>query len=101
MTVIEVTLDEKYNVKLFRNKIKEDLENEKITWQEYREKLKLIIGDKPEPLAMEHFHLPLGLWFVGILISLFCFVAEIINRRRKSKVPDKAREVPAGGSTQH
>ena len=42
--------------------------------------------DEPEPLRMEHFHLPLGMWFVGILISLFCFLAEIIiNRRRKSK----------------
>ena len=35
--------------------------------------------DKPEPLRMEHFHLPLGMWFVGILISLFCFLAEIIK----------------------
>ena len=78
MTVIEVTLDEKYNVKLFRNKIKEDLENEKITWQEYREKLKLIIGDKLEPLAMEHFHFPLGLWVVGTIISISVFVAEIL-----------------------
>ena len=35
---------------------------------------------------MEHFHLPIGIWVVGILISLFCFVTEIIvNRRRKSK----------------
>ena len=41
---------------------------------------------KPEPLRMEHFHLPLGLWFVGILISLFCFLAEIIvNRGRQTK----------------
>ena len=42
--------------------------------------------DEPEPLRMEHFHLPLGMLFVGILISLFCFLAEIIvNRGRKSK----------------
>ena len=42
--------------------------------------------DEPEPLRMEHFYLPLGLWFVGILISLFCFLAEIIiNWIRKSK----------------
>ena len=27
---------------------------------------------------MEHFHLPLGIWFVGLLFSLFCFLAEII-----------------------
>ena len=43
--------------------------------------------DKPEPLAREHFHLPLGMWCVGILISIFCFVAEIIihwNKQRKT-----------------
>ena len=64
----------------------------------------------PEPLRMEHFHLPLGMWMVGLLISLFCFLAEIIvNRGRQTKnmatqedpgvtkstpeseVPDKAR----------
>ena len=28
---------------------------------------------------MEHFHLPLGMWMVGLLISLFCFLAEIIS----------------------
>ena len=40
----------------------------------------------PGPLRMEHFYLPLGMWFVGILISLFCFLAEIIvNRGRKTK----------------
>ena len=55
--------------------------------------------DEPEPLRMEHFHLPLGMWFVGILISLFCFLAEIINnRRRKSKnkteVPMEPQEDP-------
>ena len=60
---------------------------------------------KPEPLRMEHFHLPFGLWFVGILISLFCFLAEIIknwiNKKKAMRlsdtegaeveVPDKAR----------
>ena len=79
--------------------------------------------DEPEPLRMEHFHLPLGMWFVGILISLFCFLAEIIKnwiiKRRAvrlsgtegaevdlamSEVPDKGRvtfqpEVPH--KTQH
>ena len=41
---------------------------------------------KTEPLKMEHFHLSLGLWGVGILISIFCFLAEIINHHvRKSK----------------
>ena len=27
---------------------------------------------------MEHFSLPIGLWFVGTLISIFCFLAELI-----------------------
>ena len=40
----------------------------------------------PEPLRMEHFNLPLGIWMVGLLISLFCFLAEImVNRGRKTK----------------
>ena len=43
----------------------------------------------PEPLQMEHFHFPLGMWFVGILISLFCFLAEIIRHRRR-----KSSDVP-------
>ena len=66
--------------------------------------------DKPEPLRMEHFHLPIGMWFVGILISIFCFLAEVIinwiSKRKAvrlsdtegaevdlavSEVPDKAR----------
>ena len=34
--------------------------------------------DKLEALRMEHFYLPIGLWFVGTLISIFCFLAEII-----------------------
>ena len=55
--------------------------------------------DEPEPLRREHFHLPLGLWFAGTLISLFCFVAEIIiHRLRKSKnktdVPMAPQEDP-------
>ena len=39
--------------------------------------------DKPEALRMEHFHLPLGLWFVGTLISLLCFIAEIFTHRNR------------------
>ena len=42
--------------------------------------------DKPEPLKMEHFYFPLGLWLVGILLSAFCLLAEIsIHRLRKSE----------------
>ena len=49
--------------------------------------------DKPEPLKMEHFHLPLGLWFVGIIISLLCFLAELILHR-KTNVPMSRLEEP-------
>ena len=38
--------------------------------------------DKPEPLKMEHIHLPVGLWCVGTLISLLCLIAEIIIHRK-------------------
>ena len=49
--------------------------------------------DQPEPLRMEHFLLPIGMWCVGILISLFCFLAEIISHR--------IRKIWARGLTQH
>ena len=55
--------------------------------------------DEPETLRMGHFYFPLGMWFVGILISLFSFVAEIIiHRTRKSKtdVPMLPLEKPTG-----
>ena len=38
-------------------------------------------ADKLEALRMEHFYFPLGLWFVGLLLSFLCFIAEIIFRR--------------------
>ena len=38
--------------------------------------------DEPEPLNMEHIHLPVGLWCVGTLISLLCLIAEIIIHRK-------------------
>ena len=52
--------------------------------------------DEPEPLRMEHFHLPLGLWFVGTLISLLCFIAELITHRNRNKtiVPMARLEEP-------
>ena len=41
---------------------------------------------EPEPLRMEHFYFPLGLWLVGILLSVLCLLAEIIiHCLRKSK----------------
>ena len=51
----------------------------------------------PEPLRMEHFYFPLGMWLVGILLSVFCFAGEIIiHRLRKSKtnVPKAILEEP-------
>ena len=45
--------------------------------------------DDPEPLRMEHFYFPLGLWLAGLLISVIFLLAEIIiNRRRKSQSKD-------------
>ena len=46
---------------------------------------------KPEALRMEHFYFPLGLLFVGILVSILCFIAEIsihCIRKFKTKVPN-------------
>ena len=37
--------------------------------------------DKPEPLTMEHFYFPLGLWLAGLLLSAFLLLAEIIYHR--------------------
>ena len=50
--------------------------------------------DNPERLRMEHFVFPLGLWFVGTLISILFFIAEIIVKRirkTKTEVPDRVR----------
>ena len=42
--------------------------------------------DDPEPLRMEHFYFPLGLWLVGLILSAIFLLTEIIiHRRRKSK----------------
>ena len=37
--------------------------------------------EKAEALRMEHFYLPLGMWMVGIVISLLFFIAEVIKHR--------------------
>ena len=51
--------------------------------------------DDPEPLRMEHFYFPLGLWLVGILLSVFCLLAEIIiPRLGKSKKSDVTQSTP-------
>ena len=38
-------------------------------------------SDKPEALRMEHFYLPLGILFVGLVLSAIFFLAEIIKHR--------------------
>ena len=73
MTIIEVGFDEKENDRAVR------AENRKRI-RENRELLE-IETDEAEPLRMEHFHLPLGILMVGIVISLLFFIAEIIKHR--------------------
>ena len=42
--------------------------------------------DEPERLKMKHFYFSLGMWLVGILLSVFCLLTEIIiHRLRKPK----------------
>ena len=63
MTIIEADFDEKKNE------------------GRMREAGLTIETDEAKPLRMEHFHLPLGMLMVGILISLLFFIAEIIKHR--------------------
>ena len=52
---------------------------------------------KPEPLRMEHFYFPLGMWLVGILLSVFSFLTEIIIHRlgkSKTDIPNTRLEEP-------
>ena len=50
---------------------------------------------------MEHFYFPLGLWVVGILLSVFCLLAElIIHRLRKSKTDIPKARLEEPGVTQ-
>ena len=71
MTIIEVVFDEKENERKIRlanqRKIRENKESELVE----------IETDDPEPLKMEHFHLPLGMWMVlviWIVPSLFSWL---------------------------
>ena len=81
MTRIEIPIYEKHNEKLFLNKIKEKLDNGKISLSEYRYQLKQIPSNKPQPLAMEHIYFPLGLLLAGIILSAIVLLAEIITKR--------------------
>ena len=57
--------------------------------------------DEPEPMRMEHFYFPLGLWVVGILLSVLCFIAELmIHRLRKSKTDIPKARLEEPGVTQ-
>ena len=45
-----------------------------------------------EVLRMEHFYFPIGIWFVGIILSTIFLLTEIIiHRRRKSQTDAAAR----------
>ena len=62
-----------------------------VIFEEVEEEAKL------EPLRMEHFYFPLGLWLVGILLSVFSFLAEIIIHRlgkSKTDIPNTRLEEP-------
>ena len=73
MTATEVDFDEKENEREMREENRRRIKKNK--------KLLEIETDEAEPLRMEHFHLPLGIWMVGIVISLLFFIAEIIKHR--------------------
>ena len=61
---------------------------------------KEVEDDGPEPLRMEHFYFPLGLWLVGILLSVFCLLAEIIiHRLGKSKTDIHNTRIEESGVT--
>ena len=50
---------------------------------------------------MEHFYFPLGMWLVGILLSVFCLLTEvIIHRLRKSKTDVPIPRLEEPGVTQ-
>ena len=53
--------------------------------------------DKPEPLEMEHFYFPLGLWLTGLVISVICLLTEIIlNYTRKRSNKEDTNSTPQG-----
>ena len=47
--------------------------------------------DGNEPLRMEHFYFPLGLWLVGLILSAIFLLTEIILHRRGKSQTDVAR----------
>ena len=58
--------------------------------------------EKPEPLEMEHFYFPLGLWSAGLVISVICLLAEIIlNYIRKRSNKEKTNSTPVSDVEQN
>ena len=47
--------------------------------------------DEPEPLRMEHFYFPLGLWLGGLIQSAIFLLTEIMLHRRGKSQTDVAR----------
>ena len=47
--------------------------------------------DEAEPLRMEHFYFPLGLWLVGLILSAIFLLTEIMLHRRGKSQTDVAR----------
>ena len=45
----------------------------------------------PEPLRMEHFYFPLGLWLGGLILSAIFLLTEIMLHRRGKSQTDVAR----------
>ena len=41
--------------------------------------------DKTEPLEMQHFYFPLGLWTAGLVISTIFLLAEMFIRRKSKR----------------
>ena len=79
MTATEVDFDENENERQIRIANRRAIiENKE---RENKKELVKIETDEPEPLRMEHFLFPLGIWMVGIVISLLFFIAEIIKHR--------------------
>ena len=57
--------------------------------------------DEPEPLRMEHFYFPLGLWLGGFLLSSIFLLAEIfIHRIRKSQTKVAMMRLEEAAATQ-
>ena len=52
--------------------------------------------EDPKPLRMEHFYFPLGTWLIGLFLSVFCLLAEIIFHclTTKTDVPPAVLEEP-------